>query len=501
MKLYINIALLTFFLASCSTSRMASSSYDDVYFIPSDDIQIVQYEPQPAPQKYTPLTNSEDYGNSGELLYGEEPIATEDYSDTGEEDDYETKLRRFRDEDFEYSYENGYADGYSRAFGNNNYYRNTYTNSWYGYDSWNYDPWVYTSYNYYSWGRPYRFNRGWGTGYNSYNGWYGGYSWGNTGCNNYYYYGTNWGHHNSGYSYGSYRNSYCGYGNYGYSHNYYSSRNYIKYSSNHLSTGNNHYQGSQRFTKAANSPRQRVDNNSTSGNTYGSTGGRRPGGERFSITGSMPEKKPTNTGNSRVTNPGFRPTTRDIGVRSNTIPQANRSVKGNQQGEEENRDKSGYQRELGINQNPSTRENVTRSQDPNRKSTPISAPSRSVTPNAEKPLYTNTQPSSSRPAASSPSRSSSPSVAPSSSRSSASSPSRSSSYSSTPSSSRPAASSPSRSSSYSSTPSSSRPAASSPSRSSSPSVAPSSSRSSVSSPSRSSSPSTSSSSSAGGQRR
>ena len=444
MKLNINLALFTLFMAGCSATRMTTSSYDDVYYSPSDDIRIVHNEPQRAPEKYTPLTNSDDYGNSVVTLYDEEPIATENYTGTGDEGDYETKLRRFRDEDFEYSYENGYADGYSRGYGDNNYYRNPYANSWYGYNSWNYDPWVYPSYNYYSWGRPYRINRGWGMGYNSYNGWYGGYSWGNTGCNNYY--GSNWGHHNSVYSYGSYRNSYCGYGNYGNSHNYYSNRNYTKYSSNHSSIRNNDYQGSQRYNKAANSPRQRVGGNSNSGDTYGSTDTRRPGGERTIITGTTLEKKPNNTGNSRVANPGFSPTTGNIGVTSNNVPQGNRSIKVNQQSGEENRNKSGYQRESGMNQNASTRGNVTRLQEPSRTSATPSAPSRSVTPNAEKPMDTNTLPSRSRPSVSTPSRSSSSSVTPSRSSSSSATPSRSSSSSATPS----RSSSPSTSSSSSS---------------------------------------------------
>ena len=467
MKLYINLALFALFTASCSTSRMTTSTYDDVYYSPSDDIRFVQYEPQPAPENYTPLiTKEENY--LVEPLYNEEAIPTEDYAGI-DDDDYETKLRRFRDEDFEYSYENGYADGYSRGYGDNNYYRNPYANSWYGYNSWNYDPWVYPSYNYYSWGRPYRINRGWGMGYNSYNGWYGGYSWGNTGCNNYY--GSNWGHHNSVYSYGSYRNSYCGYGNYGNSHNYYSNRNYTKYSSNHSSIRNNDYQGSQRYNKAANSPRQRVGGNSNSGDTYGSTDTRRPGGERTIITGTTLEKKPNNTGNSRVANPGFSPTTGNIGVTSNNVPQGNRSIKVNQQSGEENRNKSGYQRESGMNQNASTRGNVTRLQEPSRTSATPSAPSRSVTPNAEKPMDTNTLPSRSRPSVSTPSRSSSSSVTPSRSSSSSATTSRSSSSSATPSRSSSSSATPSRSSSSSAT------------------------------PSRSSSPSTSSSSSSGGRRR
>ncbi len=182
-----------------------------------------------------------------------------------------------------------------------------------------------------------------------------------------------------------------------------------------------------------------------------------------------------------MANPGFSPTTGNIGVTSNNVPQGNRSIKVNQQSGEENRNKSGYQRESGMNQNASTRGNVTRLQEPSRTSATPSAPSRSVTPNAEKPMDTNTLPSRSRPSVSTPSRSSSSSVTPSRSSSSSVTPSRSSSSSATP----------SRSSSSSATPS----------RSSSSSATPSRSSSSSATPSRSSSPSTSSSSSSGGRRR
>ena len=175
MKLYTYLALATIFLASCTTARLTTTSTDDVYYTPEDDIVIVQNAPQPAPEKYTPKAPEPQVQEQLAPVYDEEAMGTEDYA--GVDDDYETRIRRFRDEDFEYTYENGYAQGYQDAYGSNRTYGNSYYNNGYG-NSWGNDPWFYgNSYYNNGWYRP--FNRGWNVGYSSRGGWYGGYSWGN----------------------------------------------------------------------------------------------------------------------------------------------------------------------------------------------------------------------------------------------------------------------------------------------------------------------------------
>ena len=138
MKLYTYLALATLFLASCTSNRMTSSSYDDVYYTPEDDIIIVQKAPQPAPEKYTPQ-------EPVRLSNDREAIPTEDYADVdADETDYERRIRRFRGEEFEYSYENGYAQGYQDANQDNqwsNNRNNGWNNGWYEANNWGNSQW------------------------------------------------------------------------------------------------------------------------------------------------------------------------------------------------------------------------------------------------------------------------------------------------------------------------------------------------------------------------
>ena len=111
MKSYYYITAIGLLLASCTGSRLSSTSYDDLYYTPEDDIVIVQNQAQPAPEKYTPVSKPADEVRYSDDQYSEEELVSDDYVDENQERvDYESSIRRFRGEEFEYNYENGYAD-------------------------------------------------------------------------------------------------------------------------------------------------------------------------------------------------------------------------------------------------------------------------------------------------------------------------------------------------------------------------------------------------------
>ncbi|MEN8731975.1 MAG: hypothetical protein ABF321_05310, partial [Bacteroidia bacterium] len=325
MKLYTYISLTALLLASCTSNRLTTTYPDDVYYTPEDDVVIVQNTPQPAPQKYTPEQPQENTVNTLELVYDERVIPTEEYA--GGLTDYERRIRRFRGEEFEYSYENGYVDGYRDA-NRNNRWNNSWNNGWYGYDNWAYSPWYGNSF----WHRP----RGsWHLGYNSRNGWYDGYSWGNPGWNtwnapysygyggwnsgwNYcaktYYYGGGYYGRNNGWN-GGYRGGNRwgrGYNSYGWNSGWNGTRG-LRTASTNNSGGGIQFQGSDRYNRAANSSRQRISTNNTTGGD-GNVNTRRPTTQRTAtpITrgGSTGEINPRGVGTNKVAVPkGRRPAT------------------------------------------------------------------------------------------------------------------------------------------------------------------------------------------------
>jgi hypothetical protein len=177
------IPLLTLLalLASCSGSQDLSS-YDDVYYTPSDEVY---------------ASVDEEYIDSDVA----EVSSDEDYYDPDYREEYESN-RRVVDN---YSYDDYYYSNRMRRFRTNVYYGFNYYDPFFSYNSWNsYDPYFWSPRPW----TPYTYSPGWNIGWNSFGGWNAGfnYGWGGYGAFNPYYPFSGFGYNPWG---GYYGNAYC----------------------------------------------------------------------------------------------------------------------------------------------------------------------------------------------------------------------------------------------------------------------------------------------------
>ena len=152
--LFTSVALI--FAASCSSTKNASTSPDDIYYSAGDH----QNQPQPATavtpapadysqenSNYNPDQNN-DYNQSGTAAQNQRSSTTEQYSD----DKGNTYITNnyYDDDYYDYEYSARLRRYYSPAIGYG-YYDPFYTNSyWYDYNPYNYGVSIYLGYNWWA---------------------------------------------------------------------------------------------------------------------------------------------------------------------------------------------------------------------------------------------------------------------------------------------------------------------------------------------------------------
>ena len=163
MKRYIYFGLSAILFSSCATQNRQLTSYDEVYYSQTDEVQVVQ-ETRVISSNRAENGTSDMSKNDHNVEYNRQDIA-DNVSSSNFRGSYESDIRRFRDDRFDYAYERGYLDGYrdnSFAMGYNMGMRNGFMGS----------PMMGFGYNPYGFNRFNRFNRGVSFGWNSWGGSY-----------------------------------------------------------------------------------------------------------------------------------------------------------------------------------------------------------------------------------------------------------------------------------------------------------------------------------------